>query len=258
MKKTEIQEVSNFLLDYSVNLLRSGANTERTVRNVSRIGKAFGYETVLAIFQRNITMTIFDPLDHSIRRTYVKQQLPPHLSLANINDLSALSWETVDENLSIEELQEKYKEILDRAHKVGFIVTILAAIATGAFCKLLGGDVLAFIIVTLSTIVSFSMRLYLLRLNVDIRLMMMSVSFIASTLTWFLGTYLIPTHELEIAISASVLFLIPGVHIINSVTDVLDGHVIVGIARTINASILVACIALGLYFSIMLTRGIIY
>ena len=34
MKTADIQELSNFLLDYAAMLMRSGANTERTVRNV--------------------------------------------------------------------------------------------------------------------------------------------------------------------------------------------------------------------------------
>ena len=48
MKTADIQELSNFLLDYAVMLMRSGANTERTVRNVTRICKSFGYETAIA------------------------------------------------------------------------------------------------------------------------------------------------------------------------------------------------------------------
>ena len=65
MKTADIKELSNFLLDYAVMLMRSGANTERTVRNVTRISKSFGYEAAIAIFQRNITMTIKDTADTS-------------------------------------------------------------------------------------------------------------------------------------------------------------------------------------------------
>ena len=127
MKTADIQELSNFLLDYAVMLMRSGANTERTVRNVTRISKSFGYEIAIAIFQRNITMTIFKPDDHSIRRTYVKQQVPPHLSLSIVNDLSALSWQSFDTDISLKEVIEKYNEIVSNAHSNKYIVLFFAS-----------------------------------------------------------------------------------------------------------------------------------
>ena len=65
---------------------------------------------------------------------------------------------------------------------------------------------------------------------------------------------MINTNTLDVAVSTSVLFLIPGVHIINSVTDILDGHVMTGMARGVSAMILVICIAIGLYATLAITR----
>ncbi len=53
MKTADIQELSNFLLDYAAMLMRSGANTERTVRNVTRICKSFGYDAAIAILLKD-------------------------------------------------------------------------------------------------------------------------------------------------------------------------------------------------------------
>ena len=50
----------------------------------------------------------------------------------------------------------------------------------------------------------------------------------------------------------SVLFLIPGVPLINSILDILEGHVLVGLSRTINATILIICIALGLSMTLLI------
>ena len=174
MKTADIKELSNFLLDYAVMLMRSGANTERTVRNVARISQSFGYETAIAIFQRNITMTIQDPADSAKGYTLVKQQMPPHLSLSIVNDLSALSWQSFDTDISLNEVKERYSEILSKAHSSNFIVLLFASFAIA-------------------------------------------------------------------------------VHIINSVTDILDGHVITGISRAVSSMILVICIAIGLYSTLSLT-----
>lgn len=254
MKRVDIQELINFSLDYAVMLMRTGANTERTVRNVSRICKAYGYESAIAIFQRNITMTIFDPDDHSIRRTFVKQQQPPNLSLSVVNDLSALSWEVYDTKMSLEELKERYNAVISNAHSSNALVLVFASFAIAAFCELFGGDFYSMVIVFLSTLVAFSLRLLLIKFKLDSRAMTIIVSFTASMMSYLIGHYLIDTNTLSVAISTSVLFLIPGVHIINSVTDILDGHVMTGMARGISATILVLCIAIGLYATLSITR----
>lgn len=254
MKTADIKELSNFLLDYAVMLMRSGANTERTVRNVTRISKSFGYEAAIAIFQRNITMTIQDTADTSKGCTSVKQQMPPHLSLSIVNDLSALSWQSFDTNMSLDEVKERYSEIVSKAHSSNFIVLLFASFAIAAFCELFGGDYYAMLIVFLSTLVAFSLRLFLLKLKFDVRAMITAVSFTASFTAYLIGTFLISTNTLNVAVSTSVLFLIPGVHIINSVTDILDGHVMTGIARAVSSIILVICIAIGLYATLSLTN----
>ena len=55
---TDIQELSNFLLDFATTLMGVGSHTSRVVRNVNRIAESFGYGVDMTIFQRNITMTV--------------------------------------------------------------------------------------------------------------------------------------------------------------------------------------------------------
>lgn len=253
MKTADIQELSDFLLDYAVMLMRSGASTERTIRNVTRISKSFGYDIAIAVFLKNTTMTIINQSDTSKRRTAVKQQLPPHLSFSIVNDLSALSWQSVDTDVSLEGLKEKYSEIVSNAHSSKCAVLIFASLAIAAFCELFGGDYYAMLIVFFSTLVSFSLRYFLISIKFDLRAMIIAVSFTASILAYLIGSFIIPTNTLNVAISTSVLFLIPGVHIINSVVDILDGHILTGISRTVSAMILVICIAVGLYATLLLT-----
>ena len=50
----------------------------------------------------------------------------------------------------------------------------------------------------------------------------------------------------ELALGASVLYLIPGIPYINSVSDMIDNHHLCAFARFMNAVILTVCIAIGL------------
>lgn len=76
-------------------------------------------------------------------------------------------------------------------------------------------------------------------------------SFIASLIAGLGFRYHLGTTE-DIALGTSVLFLIPGVPLINSIIDILEGHVLVGWSRVINAFILIICIALGLSMTLLI------
>lgn len=58
----------------------------------------------------------------------------------------------------------------------------------------------------------------------------------------------------EIAIATSVLYLIPGVPLINGVIDIVEGHVLNGIARLTSALMLIVCIAVGLSCTLMIVK----
>ena len=61
--------------------------------------------------------------------------------------------------------------------------------------------------------------------------------------------------DADIAIATSVLFLIPGVPLINGVIDIVEGHILLGLSRIINALLLVICIAIGLSVTLLLVKN---
>lgn len=59
----------------------------------------------------------------------------------------------------------------------------------------------------------------------------------------------------EIALATSVLYLVPGVPLINGVIDIVEGHVLTGFARLTQAALLIVCIAIGLSFTLLLVKN---
>ena len=112
-RKVDIQELSNFLMDYTTSMMGVGVHTARAVRSVSRIAESFGYGVDMTIFQKNITMTIKHPEDYSIRRTYVRKIPALAINFQVISELSALSWEAYDHHLSLGELTAHYNEVMN-------------------------------------------------------------------------------------------------------------------------------------------------
>jgi len=74
----------------------------------------------------------------------------------------------------------------------------------------------------------------------------------AFSASMFASLTLIPGWTPDIAIGTSVLFLIPGVPLINGIIDILEGHTVTGTSRLIQATLLVICIATGLAVPLLL------
>lgn len=250
-RNTDIQELSNFLLDFATTLMAVGSHTSRVVRNVTRIADSFGYGVDMTVFQRNITMTIKHRDDYSIRRTYVRRIPAAALNFRTISDLSSLSWDAYDHHLELAEMQKRYSQIITRPPLSRWLVLILVAFANAAFCRLFGGDPMAMGLVWLATLVGFFVRQELLKRHVNHMVVFVVCSFIASLIAGLGFRYHLGATE-DIALGTSVLFLIPGVPLINSIIDILEGHVLVGWSRVINAFILIICIALGLSMTLLI------
>ena len=241
---TDIQELSNFLLDFATTLMGVGSHTSRVVRNVNRIAESFGYGV-------DITMTVKHAGDYSIRRTYVRRIPALALNFRTISDLSSLSWEAYDHDLPLDELKKRYAVITTQPRMSRWVVLILVAFANAAFCRLFGGDWIAMGLVWMATLTGFFVRQELTVRKVNHMLIFIVCSFVAS-LVAALGVYSDWGTTQDVALGTSVLFLIPGVPLINSILDILEGHVLIGFSRAINAAILIICIALGLSMTLLI------
>lgn len=249
--EVSIRDLSNFLLDYAVSLMAVGVHTSRVGRNAARIAETYGYRVDMTIFQRTITMSVIRDNDDTVRRTSVRKIRMQAINFQIISRLSALSWEVYDEHLPFRELCSRYEKIMAEPRYSRWAVLGLVACANAAFCRLFGGDLPAMGLVFIATAVAFWLRQELVKRQVDHMAVFIVCSFIAS----FIAAAGVRYHwgdTPQIALGTSVLFLIPGVPLINSIIDVLEGHVLVGFSRGVNACILIICIALGLSVTLLM------
>lgn len=246
-RKESIHEMSDFLLDYAISLMGAGSHTARIVRNVVRIAEAGGYEAHLTIFQKNISMMIKEKSTGETL-TGIRRIKPMALNFNIISELSALSWEAYDQPISLSVIRSKYDEIMSIPRLSRWVVLFLVACANASFCKLFGGDWIAMLLVFIGTLVAFFARQEMMKYHFNHFIVFISAAFISSIITaagviWNLG------DTPQIALATSVLFLIPGVPLINSIMDILEGFVLAGMSRLINATILIICISIGLFFT---------
>lgn len=243
-------EVNDFLRVFCAALLALGAQTARVDRNAVRIAGAFGFAVDLAVFPKHLMLSVTSANGRD-RRTSVgsiKAGAPDFQKVAGLN---ALGWRIVDERLSLEEARQSLDAILSGPRYHPALVRILVACANAAFCRLFEGDATAMGLVFIATLAGFYLRQLLVRWRVDGKIVFFLCAFAASLLAapgvlFHWGT------TPQTALAASVLFLIPGIPLINAMLDIMDGHALMGFARAVQASILIACIALGLALTMAL------
>ena len=231
----QIQALSEFLLEYATTLMGAGVHTNRAVRNISRIAAAYGYSADMTIFQRNITMS----------RTSVRKLKPLAFNLNLIQQLSELSWLPVDNNVSIAEMEQAFRSMVRTKRFSRWTDLLLVSVGNAAFCRLFNGDLWAMLTVFAATMLGFLAKQQLTRLKYNPLGVIILSAFTASMAAACAVLFQIGSTP-QIALAASVLFLVPGVQMINSIMDLMHGHILMGISRGIHSIMMIACIAIGL------------
>ena len=251
--RPQIQELTNFISEYAAKMLSIGTYTARIERCVRRIADAYGYEASLMIFVRHFIISVMDPADNSIRRTYVKTGAAAQISFDLISELSALSWEIYDEKIPLARARAAFVEILASQKKSFAKTLVLLSIANAAFCELFGGDGGAMALVFAATAFGICARYLLSKLKINLKIQYIAVSFAVSFIVSLGARYGLSATP-DVAVGSSILFLIPGVWLINSVFDILNENMLVGISRGLNTGLLIICIAIGLFLTLSISN----
>lgn len=256
MKEQEIvniEDLSSFLSEYAAALFASGAYTSRIIRCTQRIAQCYGYEINMIVWLNYITLSISQKDNYINRRTQVSKNPPLGVNFRIVSELSALSWQIHDNEIALKEAKLRFKHTMAMKNNDLFAIILLSSVANMAFSKLFNGDVGALICVFMGTFAGFASRHFLSKLNVDARGVYIIASFISSFVA-YIGVYFGITNTPGIAIGLSILYLIPGIQIINALTDILHEHILMALSRGINMGILLVCIAVGAYLTLSIAK----
>ncbi|WP_294628433.1 threonine/serine exporter ThrE family protein [uncultured Bacteroides sp.] len=241
---------SRFIAEYAAHLMGAGVHTSRVVRNSKRIGEAFGVDVRLGVFHKNIVLTITDKETSESCNEVV--DIPAHpISFEHNAELSVLSWEAADRHLPLEELTERYRKIVSAPVIHPLLVLLLVGLANASFCKLFGGDPASMGIVFLATVAGFYLKQQMQKKKINHYITFIVCAFVASLCA---SAALMFDTTSEIAMATSVLYLVPGVPLINGVIDVVEGYILTGFARLTEAFLLIISIAIGLSLTLLMVK----
>ena len=249
--QAELTELLDFIGEYATYLLGSGVHTSRVVRNARRIGASQSVDVRLTTFQRTSILTVREEGNPQVVTQVVEI---PHLpiSFERNSDLSALSWDALDDRLPLDEIRRRYGELIDKPRIDPIFVLVTVGLANASFCRLFGGDWTAAGIVFTPPLVGFAARQRMQAHGVNHFLIFIISAFMASLCA---SAALRFDCTAETALATSVLYLVPGVPLINGVIDIVEGHILIGFSRLINALLLIICIAIGLSATLLMVKN---
>ena len=250
------KKFSKFLTDYATTLLECGATTVRIEKNVLRIAEAYGYKSEINIYPLHVEVWLKRLADKDNELIAMNKKIQKSaINFNTVSELSRLSWQCYDLHLDLDEAIRRYEDVLSTPRIPFWVVAVLTSLANASFCRLFGGDFMSMLIVVIATVAGFySKDVRISRYKIDFRLAIIVCSCISAILSCSGHVFGLGDTP-DIALATSVLYLVPGIPYLNSVSDFINGHYISAISRLIQSCIITVCLAVGLYIGLLLMNA---
>lgn len=263
MSEGEIQRRLGLLLRTGCLLIESGADTSRVMRTMKRVAAYMGLqlERLNIYIVYNMLMVNLSDCRQSFTRF---QRVERHgINLDTLRQVSHLSCEAQRTGYSLDYYERQLSQIASQRRNYSpWQVAVGGGLACGGFCIQFGSDWTAFFYAALAAILGLRLRMWLGAVGSN-ALVNTSVAAFVSTLiacafselsqwTSVSGGLMsifassTPWHPLL----ACALFIVPGVPLINFVSDMLSGYTQVGVTRAMGTLTTLLAMAFGIAFAI--------
>jgi uncharacterized membrane protein YjjP (DUF1212 family) len=240
----DAQSAGTILLEIGALLMSSGASTHRTRIKMERIARGLGYGIELLITQRALMLTIIEK-DQQHFFSRLKRISPHGVNFRIVSGISHLSWYVMEQNWTIAQISEEVQRLKALPHYPRLVVLGLVGLAGAGFCRIFGGGYLEMTVALVATVVGLFVKQEAMRVKFNPYICVFFAAFAASLIAGLAEHFEIGA-EPDKAFATSVLFLVPGIPLINSVTDLMDGNIQNGVVRAINGLMIAFSIAMGI------------
>ena len=247
MTFTTLRRKADLLVRTGVLLMECGADTSRIMRTMTRLSVHFGipHENLHIDVRWSLVAVNISDATHSV---YKSQKVRRHrIDMNTMAVVSKLSWRAISHNYDVEHYAAHLKDI---ERGIGgtyapWPLCLCAAIACAGFCRIFGGGWEAAAITAMAAIPGYIVRRWLNTTSINVYVVIATAAAVSTccaailmALTeWDTGGY---------PLCACTLFIIPGVPLINFVSDMLDDHLMVGVSRAVNTIMIVAAMSFGI------------
>ncbi|OOB77079.1 MAG: hypothetical protein BEN19_02555 [Epulopiscium sp. Nuni2H_MBin003] len=224
-------------------LLGNGAEVFRVQDTINRIANAYNVaDFEIYVLSNGMFMSICEDGQHY--KASVKNVPITAAHLGRVAQICNLSRSIVAGECTTREAYCELLRIRDMPGKSNVARILYVAIGSGSFCYLIGGTINDI----MTTVVSVSiLHRYLIYME-NHQASKMMLNMIGASIATFFGLLLVNLglgDDIDNIISASIISLVPGIALTNSIRDLFNGDYLSGTIRLIDALLVAFSIAAG-------------
>lgn len=229
-------------------LLAYGAESDLVEELSQRLGKALGLASVeLSISSNALVLT---SLVHGRCITTTRRIRAHGINMMVVCELQRLCLLAEKGIYGPNEVRRRLARIQPKTYPAKVVIPVIG-FSCASFCHLLGGDIMACLVTFIASSIGMSVRLFLAKRHFNLLVNFSITAFITNVVAQ-LGYIYSVSDTPQIALAASVLMLVPGFPLINAISDMVKGHINVGISRWGNASLLTLASVIGITIAMQL------
>ncbi|WP_086982116.1 threonine/serine exporter family protein [Vibrio aphrogenes] len=241
--------ISRLIVQTGQMLLAHGAESTLVGDLTRRIGLACGMSEVEVSLSASSIIVTTVMNDHCI--TTARRSPDRGINMKVVTDIQRIC-------IMLERKVIDYRLAQDKLNKIQptrynrWLVLVMIGLSCAAFARLAGGDIAICFVTFISSCVGMFVRQEIGHRNFNPLLNFAVTAFVTTLISSQAVIYQIGNSPFT-AMASSVLMLVPGFPLINSVADMLKGYINMGIARFVMASLLTFATSLGIVAAMTLT-----
>ena len=245
-----MHEIVDAVVDAGRIMLESGSEIYRSEETMIRLAQSFGIHQI-DIFTLATCIYVTCDIDGD-SYTRIRRIYPKSTDLSKISRVNQLSRDMAKEVMPLQAFRQRLKEIEEHRKPKRIVVASSMALACGVFAFMLQNcGIKDFICTTCISFVTYYLIDYLGRFHLHLLFKNIIVT-IFMTLAAALCVELGLGVKIDDIVIGNIMIVVPGVALTNAVRDALNGDILSGLIRMIEAITIAMGIAIGvgivLYF----------
>lgn len=246
-----IDQYNQLLLDIGITLLACGAHCGRIDRNVNRFAEALGCKVEILFSFGGLLMNTSLEQNHLQHSTHYKRVKSHLVHFMIISEISLLSWKAKLEKYSYREIRDEFDRVrqISPYHRIKVLTGV--GFASAALSTIAKGDWRDAIVAFSGSVTGMYIRQTFVAKKYNGMVAVAMAAFVTTLFSGLNSKFHFGANP-EAALATSVLYLVPGIHLVNTIIDLIEGHFSTAIARGFFSAFILLCIALGMSMGILI------
>lgn len=242
---------AHLILDIGTYLMSSGAHCGRINSNIKRVAQKWGFDVNMQLTFKGLLVSVKNGNNKEDSITLYKEAPQHNVHLEVLTNISRLTWRVLDEDLTIDEIEKELEQIKSKPTYNPWVVSLAVAFACAGLCVFSLGDIYNALIAFVAAFIGSVTRFGIAGKNFNPMISIAIAAFVTTMITGAGSLFNVGVNP-QAAMATAVLYLIPGVPLINCVIDLIEGYLSSAMNRALFAGFVLLCIAVGMTLSITL------